>query len=321
MSDHDQLFKTLIRRFFGDLLRIVVPEMADEMRLDRARFLEGELFTDVPEGKRRRLDLVAEVPTEDARVEIVLIHVEVEARARGRAMDKRMWRYAMQLWLRHGEPVVPIVIYLTGGQPGVHAITVEHRFAGRCLASFTYSTFGLARSRAVRYLDRPEALAPALAALMDHRGLSPARHKLECLRRIARLEIDDAGRFLLVNCVETYVQWDDAAQEEYDALLAEEQNREVSTMEMTWADRIRLEGQEIGLEKGRQEGRREGREAGRVEGRVEGMRAVVLAQIEARFGDLPADRRRRIEAIASPDELGRMADRLLVARSLDDLGI
>jgi predicted transposase YdaD len=117
--------------------------------------------------------------------------------------------------------------------------------------------------------------------------------------------------------VETYVQWNDAAQEEYDALLAEEENREVTTMEMTWADRIRLEGQEIGLEKGREEGREKGRE----EGRVEGMRALVAELIESRFGEVSADRRRRLEAIGSTEELMRLADRLLVARSLDDLGI
>lgn len=321
MSDHDQLFKTLIRRFFGDLLRIVAPEMAREMRLDRVRFLEGELFTDVPEGRRRRLDVVAEVQTTDRRVEIVLVHVEVEARARGRSMDRRMWRYAMQLWLRHGEPVVPIVIHLAGGRPGVHEVTVEHRFAGRSLASFTYSAFGLRRSEAARYLDRPELLAPALAALMDRGGLTPARHKLECLRRIAWAEIDDAGRFLLVNCVETYVQWNDAAQEEYENLLAEEENREVSAMEMTWADKIRMEGQEIGLEEGRREGRQEGQREGREKGRLEGMKSVVLGQIERRFGDLPAERRRRIESIDSPAELTRLADRLLVARSVDELGI
>jgi hypothetical protein len=228
-----------------------------------------------------------------------------------------MWHYDMQLVLRHHKPVVPIVVYLAGGRPGVEEITVEHRIAGRTLASFSYSAFGLGRSRAAHYLDRPEALAPALAALMHSGPLSPARHKLECLRRIARLSIDDAGRFLLVNCVETYVQWNDAAQEEYDALLAEEENREVTTMEMTWADRIRLEGQEIGLEKGREEGREKGRE----EGRVEGMRALVAELIESRFGEVPADRRRRLEAIGSTEELMRLADRLLVARSLDDLGI
>ena len=63
------------------------------------------------------------------------------------------------------------------------------------------------------------------------------------------------------------------------------------------------------------------REEGREQGRVEGMRALVAELIESRFGEVPADRRRRLEAIDSTEELMRLADRLLVARSLDDLGI
>jgi hypothetical protein len=255
MSDHDQLFKTLIRRFFGDLVRIVVPDVAEGLRLDSPRFRDSEHFTDVPKGNRRQLDLVAEVESVDDGVGLVVVHVEVEARARGGArgqgMDERMWRYAMQLWLRYRWPVVPIVVYLTGGRRDVEEVTVEHRLRGRRLASYSYSAFGLGRSQAERYLDRPELLAPALAALMDPGGLSPARHKLECMRRIARAEVDDAGRFLLVNCVETYVQWDDAAQEEYDSLLAEEENQEVTTMEMTWGDRMMKKWREDGLAAGR----------------------------------------------------------------------
>ena len=298
------MFKTLLRRFFGDLVRIVVPEVAGAMRWERMRFLESELFTDVPEGKRRRLDLLAEVETTDAGVELVLVHVEVEARAR-RAMDRRMWRYAMQLWMRHRRPVVPIVVHLRGGRPDVREVTVEHRFAGLSLASFTYFAFGLARSEAGRYLDRPELLAPALAALMNPGELSPARHKLECLRRIARADVDEAGRFLLMNCVETYVQWSETDQEEYDGLLAEEDDGKVEAMQLTWADKIRLQGEDVGLRKGR----------------VEGMRDLVTGMIETRFGSVTPDRKQRIEAIDSTDELTRLADRLLTARSLDDLGI
>ena len=206
----------------------------------------------------------------------------------------------MQLWPRHRRPVVPIVVHLRGGRPDVHEVTVEHRFAGLSLATFTYFAFGLARSEAVRYLDRSELLAPALAALMDPGGLSPARHKLECLRRIARAEVDEAGRFLLMNCVETYVQWSETDQDEYDDLLAEEEDDEMATMQMTWEDTLKVQFEE---------------------GSVEGMRDLVLGQIETRFGSVPADRKERIEAIDSTDELTRLADRLLTARSLDDLGL
>jgi hypothetical protein len=76
-------------------------------------------------------------------------------------------------------------------------------------------------------------------------------------------------------------------------------------MEMTWGDRMMEKGRIEGLEKGR----------------VEGMRTLVTGMIESRFGSVPTDRKRRIEAIDSTDELTRLADRLLTARSLDDLGI
>lgn len=306
---HDQLFKTLLRRFFGDFVRIVLPEaMSLRLRLEAPRFLDREHFTDVVEGEERRLDLVAQIETTGGETELLVVHVEVEARAR-QAMGRRMWRYAMQLRLRHRKPVVPIVLYLRGGPVDVLAATVEERFEDQHLASFTYFAFGLSRSEAPEYLDRPEPLAWALAALMRRRELSPARHKLACLRRIARAPLDDAGRFLLVNCVETYVQLNDEGREEYEKLLADEPNREVTIMEMTWADTLEAKGVEKGIQKGLEKGR------------LEGMRTVVLGQLERRFGPLPKKTRRQIGAMSSSEELSHLADRVLDARSLDDLGL
>lgn len=302
---HDQLFKTLLRRFFGDLVRIVLPEaMVRRLRLETVRFLDRELYTDLVEGKERRLDLVAEVETTRGEAEILVVHVEAEARAR-KTMGRRMWRYAMQLRLRHGKPVVPVVVYLRGGPADMASVTVEERFQDQHLASFTYFAFGLSRSDAPKYLERPEPLAWAFAALMRRRELSPAERKLACLRRIARATIDDAGRFLLVNCVETYVQLDDEAREELERLLAEEPSQEVKAMEMTWADTLEAKGVEKGIEKGR----------------LEGMRSLLLSQIEHRFGPIPKQARKRIDGMESTEQLSELADRVLDARSLDDLGL
>lgn len=302
---HDQLFKTLLRRFFDDFLRIVLPDMARRLRLDRIRFLENELFTDVPDGEQRRLDLVAQVEAVSGATELLLVHVEVEARARGRRMDHRMWRYAMQLRLRHRKSVIPIVLYLRGGPPDITQRVVEEHFADRPLASFTYFVFGLGRSEAADYLERPETLAPALASLMEHAGRSTAEHKLACLRPVARAPLDDAARFLLVNCIETYVQLDDTAREEYERLLANEPTKEVAEMEMTWADTIEAKGLEKGLEKGR----------------MDGMRSVIEDLLERRFGELSPRSRKRLAAIDSADGLSDLAGRVLDARSLRDLGL
>lgn len=278
--------------------------MVGRLRLETARFLDRELYTDLVEGEERRLDLVVEVESTRGEAEVLVVHVEVEARAR-KAMGRRMWRYAMQLRLRHRKPVVPIVLYLRGGPADVAAVTVEERFEEQHLASFTYFAFGLSRSDAPKYLERPEPLAWALAALMRRRELSLARHKYSCLQTIARAALDDAGRFLLVNCVETYVQLDDKTREEYEKLLAEDPSQEVRIMEMTWADTLEAKGVEKGIEKGR----------------LEGMRALLLGMLERRFGPLPDKTRKRLGAIDSSEELSKLGDRVLDARSLDDLGL
>lgn len=132
---------------------------------------------------------------------------------------------------------------------------------------------------------------------MRRGDLSAARHKLACLRPISTAELTDKRRYLLVNCVGTYVQLDDAAQEEYRDLLAEEGDDTMATMEMTWAGRLRAEGKE------------------------EGKRELLLEQLERRFGPLPDATVRRVHAISSSKELSRLAARMLDARSLEELGL
>ncbi|HUP42131.1 MAG TPA: DUF4351 domain-containing protein [Thermoanaerobaculia bacterium] len=296
MTDHDQFFKNLLQEFFGDLLRIVAPELAVRLRVEEPTFLESELFSSFPEGRRRYLDLVARVTALEGEPEVVLVHVEIERQAR-KTMGLRLLDYAMQLWLEHHQPVVPIVVYLRGGKPDVTREEVRIDVVGQSFFSFSYLAFGLSRSQAVEYLARPEPLAWGLAALMKRGAMSPGRHRVACLSPMTTAKLSDRKRFLLVNCVETYVQLDDAAQEEYDALLAGEGYEEVATMEMTWADRLRQEGFEAGK------------------------RDLLLEQLERRFGPLPQTTVQRVSSLTSSDELSRLAARVLDAPSLDDLGL
>ncbi len=304
MTDHDQFFKNLFQEFFGDLLRIVAPELAPRLRVEEPTFLESELFTRFPEGRHRYLDLVARVETVGGDPEMILVHVEVEARAR-KTMGRRLFDYSMQLWLEHHQPILPIVVYLRGGKPDVTREEVRLELLGETFVSFIHRAFGLSRSEAAAYLARPEPLAWGLAGLMRPGPESAARHKLACLTPITKATLTDRQRVLLVNCIETYVDLNDAAQREYEALLAEEGNEEVATMEMTWAGRIAHEA--------RQEGREEGRE--------EGQRELLLRQLERRFGPLSPATRKRLGDLTAPEELSRLADRLLDATSLDELGL
>jgi predicted transposase YdaD len=84
-------------------------------------------------------------------------------------------------------------------------------------------------------------------------------------------------------------------------------------MAMTWSETQ----QAVGREKGLEEGRREGVEAGA----QQGARQVLLHQLGKRFGPLPETVRRRVEAIDSLDLLTRLAERLLSAHSLEEMGL
>ena len=77
-------------------------------------------------------------------------------------------------------------------------------------------------------------------------------------------------------------------------------------------------------EDGLREGRQEGRQEGRREGLREGLRTthqLLRRQMERRFGRVPKRVRAKVEKISSMDELERLADELLVARSLKELGL
>ena len=71
--------------------------------------------------------------------------------------------------------------------------------------------------------------------------------------------------------------------------------------DMSWGDRLRAEGWKEGME--------------------QGAREVLLRLLGQRFGRVPVSVRRRIVEIDSVDSLIRLAERVLTARSLEDLGL
>lgn len=177
---------------------------------------------------------------------------------------------------------------------------------------FAFTSFGLRGCRAQDYLTRREPLAWGLAALMKPGPDGKARQKLACLSRIAHGRLSDIQIFALFNCIQTYVKLNPEETAEFDRLWSLEANEEIRAMELTWADRMRAEGMEMGLARGREEGLAKGLAMARQ------MLARILRQ---RFGELPASTRRRLAAVRSLDRLNRLAEQVLTARSLDELGL
>jgi len=303
MPRHDQRFKDLLRTFFPDFLRLVVPEAARRLDVSSLIFLDKELFTDWPEGRRREIDLLAEVVEVRGRSRRrgkILVHVEIERQARRQAAV-RLHRYFGQLQARQDLPILSILVFLRGGPPGVTLESLPYWVLGEARWSFSYIAFGLSGCRAEDYLAKPEPLAWALAALMRPEQLSRAALKLACLRRIAAAELDEIQRFLLVNCVQFYLELTREEAVEYEVLRAQEEDREVEVMAMNWVERLENQHEQVG--------------------RREGIRQVLLRQLALRFGPLPDAVRSRVEAISSVARLNRLAEKVVVVGSLEEMGL
>jgi hypothetical protein len=154
-TQHDKIFKQLLRVFLEDFLRLVAPQALGRLDLSAPELLDKELFAGGPHGRRRELDLLVRVRTLDGRP--LLIHVEIEARA-SRGMGERLWRYRSQIQARYDARVLTIAFYLKRGRSGVNLETWDSSLGPdfpepRCVS------FGLAGCRAAEYLDRPEPLA------------------------------------------------------------------------------------------------------------------------------------------------------------------
>ena len=98
---------------------------------------------------------------------------------------------------------------------------------------------------------------------------------------------------------------DGGAAEEYEALRARFMKPGVEMKPVTWEEKVEARGMKRGREEGKQEG----------------MRELLLRQIRTRFPSLTGQAIEKIEAIRSPEELGSLAERLLTARSIEELGL
>ena len=93
---------------------------------------------------------------------------------------------------------------------------------------------------------------------------------------------------------------------EYERLLSRSDNKEIETMQLTWAEKLEAKGEAKGVVKERARS-------------LESFRRAVLRSIADSFGEVPESVRQRVAAIQAPEPLVKLAGRVLVAESPEDL--
>ena len=99
-----------------------------------------------------------------------------------------------------------------------------------------------------------------------------------------------------------------------ESLKLEEVKAMLAESGLSWTDQWMQEGMEKGLQQGLQQGQQQGQQNALAKAR-----GVLLQDLARRFGSLPEDFCRRVEAIASIEELTELTLRAGAASSLDAL--
>jgi predicted transposase YdaD len=308
---HDQLFKAILEGLFQDFLELFFPEAAVRLDFRTLRFVDKEVFANVPEGEVRRADVVARLQTRDGEPELVLVHVEIQARHES-DFARRMFEYYAVLRLHYRLPVFPIVLYLRQG-PRSRVAEYRESLFGQELLLFRYHSLALARLPAEEYVGA-SPLGAALSALMSREETRDRARLRLSLLGAGGSELDEALKYLLVNAIETYFELSGEVAERYRRLVARKEYRAVQEVELTWADKLMEKGREEGREEGREKGREEGREAGVLDGK----RETLLRLLAAKFGELTDETKSKAEAMSSA-ELDSVLERVLTATTLDQL--
>ncbi len=305
MKDHDQRFKTLIREFFGDFLRLFFADWAARFDVDNVEWLDKEQFPDPPDGVRRVLDLVAKLPTRES-VQgqhpgepdhwIALVHIEIESPDKATPLRWRMFQSYASLRSRHGLPVLPIAIYLNVGLDGIGHDVYEEKFWSLRTVHFEYLYVGLPALDAIQYLEGDNPLGMALSALMRMPKDRAAELGMQALRRLTEAPVTSQQLYLLTECVQAYLPLDAEQLREFERIASGTPSEGVKPMNTTW------------------------HEQGEMRGELKGQRKTLLQQLKKRFGPTSQAVISQIE-LMSAEDIERLADEILDAKSLKDLGL
>jgi len=291
-TDHDQLFKTVIREDFADFLPLFFAEVAARFDLSAVRWLDKELFTNPPSGPRHVLDLVAELTTlgGDATA-LALVHVEVESADSVTSIEGRLPEYYHYLRRTTGKPVQPIVVFLKVGLDGLGTRPIHDPPTGEPVMTYRYKYVGLPALPAADYLRGDNPVGVALSALMRVPKGTRVASGVEAIRRITTAPISDGKKHRLADLVEAYIDLPPEELARFHGILEANATGRVPPMNKT---RVQI-AEERGIEKGREEGMEKGL--------ILATRAAVLELLEARFGPVPVD---LVALVAATDDLGTL---------------
>lgn len=249
-TKHDQLFKQLIHTFFKEFLEVFFPEVHENIDFHAIRPLSEEVYTDLIEGRTRRLDIVVETKLKGTDV-VIIVHVEPQSSAQT-YFHERMYQYFSLLYNKYRKPIIPIAVltYPENWEKKKYMMA----FPFFHVLTFNYLTLHLRKQNWRKFVHSDNPAAAALISKMGYTEKERVQVKIEFLKMMTRMKLDPAKQRLIYGFFETYLKLSDEEEEE---LMEEIQNlpdaEKIMELPISYEER----GKKIGRQEGKQEGKQE----------------------------------------------------------------
>lgn len=294
MTDHDQLFKKLLREFFSEFIELFLPEVAAYLDASEIKFLDKEIFAALASRDKRNADLVAQVRFKNTATHF-LIHIEPESARRKRrgAFARRMFDYFAMLTRQSRLPVYPIALLSYDSPRDAEEEVFRVVFPDKQVLEFRLTIIQLNRLKWRDYLRHDNPVASALMVKMGFAPEDRVEVKKECLRMIARLRIDRERSHFLAQFVDTYLSLNEEEEKQFIAkmeTLPDEEKEQTMEFMTSWEER----------------------------GYYRGERALILSQLEEQVGKLNQRTLTSVQRLAA-EKLHSLGKALLKFTSTRDL--
>jgi len=297
---HDQHFKNLILDYPREALAFFASEEAGALdatvqitpiRQEQLQERLGERF--------RELDVPLLVEWPDGRREALLFALEEETEGR-RFSVHRLAHYCVDLAeLLETSRVVPVVIFLRGGQYDRELQLGSER---HIYLDFRYLVCNLPTRPSPAWFESDNLVARLNLPNMDPAGFERVEVYARAVRGFLELEPDPEKQLKYLDFVDIYTGLDENERETYRQRYPEEGQR----ME-GFAERFTRKGLEQGREQGMQQGMQQGEAA------------VLMRLLERRFGPEAAEAWRERVETADAETLLVWSDRILTASTPEEL--
>ncbi len=313
-QEYDSPWKEAIHRFFPKFLEFFFPNIATELDWSRGYTNKDKdllKITRTAKLGKREADCLMQVTRSDGEIQLVLIHVEVQNQ-RDPDFAKRMYIYHYRIADFYQMPVCSLAI-LGDKHPDWRPST-HHQGVWNCGLLFWFPVAKLEdrRSRLEQLETEPNPFGPLVAAhLQSHNG-GPASDlrrevKFRMLRRLfARGLSNDEVRTLV-----HLVDWILHLSPKQSRLFLGQMEQYEQEQDMAYINTFERAGWERGLEAGRDEG---------LKRHLETMRATVRNILSARFGSVPDEVTKGLEAVKDMERLSQLAVLAAERESLGDFG-